>query len=86
MYAVEFETVSKDGMIYIPPKYRDELGNGKKIRLIVMYEKPLTQQENSSDIEKELEELEELFAKSNNQIIATKENVIDTNELINDIS
>lgn len=38
MYAIEFDTTSKDGVIYIPQEYRDELGNRENIRLVVMYD------------------------------------------------
>jgi hypothetical protein len=36
MYAVEFDTISKDGVISIPSEFREELGNRVAIRLIVM--------------------------------------------------
>ena len=84
MYAVEFNAISKDGVIVIPQEYRDELGNREDIRLVVMYELPVN---NYTDkINKELETLEKLFLNSNNEITATKELAINTDGMINDIS
>jgi bifunctional DNA-binding transcriptional regulator/antitoxin component of YhaV-PrlF toxin-antitoxin module len=84
MYAVEFNAISKDGVIVIPQEYRDELGNREDIRLVVMYELPVN---NYADkINKELETLEKLFLNSNNEITATKELAINTDGMINDIS
>lgn len=84
MYAVEFNAISKDGVIVIPQEYRDELGNREDIRLVVMYELPVN---NYADkINKELEILEKLFLNSNNEITVTKELAINTDGMINDIS
>ena len=84
MYAVEFNAISKDGVIVIPQEYRDELGNREDIRLVVMYDLPVN---NYADkINKELETLEKLFLNSNNEITATKELAINTDGMINDIS
>jgi len=33
MYAVEFETASRDGIINIPEEYKDKIGNMDNIRL-----------------------------------------------------
>lgn len=32
MYAVEFETASRDGVVNIPEKYKDKIGNRDNIR------------------------------------------------------
>lgn len=52
MYAVEFNTSSKDDVIYIPKKYRDEISNKEDIRLVVMYEG--TKQNKTKKIKKSL--------------------------------
>jgi len=84
MYAVEFNAISKDGVIVIPQEYRDELGNREDIRLVVMYDLPVN---NYADkMNKELETLEKLFLNSNNEITATKELALNTDGMINDIS
>lgn len=84
MYAVEFNAISKDGVIVIPQQYRDELGNREDIRLVVMYDLPVN---NYADkMSKELETLEKLFLNSNNEITATKELAINTDGMMNDIS
>ena len=89
MYAVEFETVSKDGVIQIPQEYKDKLDNREDIRLVVMYDDvPLSSKKNYLNITRndELVELEQLFLASDNQIMATKSKVIDTTGMMNDIS
>lgn len=88
MQALEFDTISKDGFIYIPKEYKAELGNRQDIRLVVMYDQPIIKKENSVNLEtkKEIQELEQLFLNSNNQIVVTKDNVINTDEMIDDIS
>jgi len=84
MYAVEFNAISKDGVIVITQEYRDELGNREDIRLVVMYDLPVN---NYADkMNKEIETLEKLFLNSNNEITATKELAINTDGMINDIS
>jgi len=84
MYAVEFNAISKDGVIVIPQEYRGELGNREDIRLVVMYDLPVN---NYADkMNKEIETLEKLFLNSNNEITATKELAINTDGMINDIS
>jgi len=84
MYAVEFNAISKDGVIVIPQEYRDELGNREDIRLVVMYDLPVN---NYADkMNKEIETLEKLFLNSNNEITATKELAINTDGMINDIT
>lgn len=90
MYAVEFETTAKDGYIYIPDEYKDEIDNKKNIRLVVMYDDGLSPREKSiSDkIENnnDIKLLEQLFEASNNKIVVSKEQAIDTDGMIDDIS
>lgn len=86
MYALEFDTVSKDGYICIPQEYKEELDNRKDIRLVVMYDIPSQKSNELNVINDELKELEKLFSNSDNQIVAAKSNAIDTDEMINDIS
>lgn len=84
MYAVEFDAISKDGVIVIPQEYRAELGNREDIRLVVMYDLPVNNYANKTS--KELETLEKLFLNSSNEITATKELAINTDGMIDDIS
>ncbi len=70
MYAVEFETVAKDGYIHIPDEYKDKIDNKQNIRLVVMYD--------------DIQILEQLFLASNNTITVTKEKAIDTDGMIYD--
>jgi hypothetical protein len=84
MYAIEFDTTSKDGVIYIPQEYKDELGNRENIRLIVMYDAVPTNNINKSS--DELQHLEKLFSNSNNEVTVTKELSINTDGMSSDIS
>lgn len=86
MRAIEFNTMSKDGFIYIPQEYKNELGNRKDIRLVVMYDLPQSKEGNIFNSNKEVQILEQLFAQSDNKVLATRDNTIDTDEMINDIS
>ena len=86
MYAVEFETVSKDGVIYIPQEYRDELGNRDDIRLIVMYDIATQIGKNRDEPIDKLKYLVKLFLITNNQITATKELAINPDKMTDDIS
>ena len=84
MYAIEFDTASKNGVIYIPKEYKDELGNRENIRLVVMYDMlPTNNISNNSD---ELQYLKKLFLNSNNEVTVTKELAIATEEMVDDIS
>jgi bifunctional DNA-binding transcriptional regulator/antitoxin component of YhaV-PrlF toxin-antitoxin module len=84
MYAIEFDTTSKDGVIYIPKEYKDELGNRENIRLIVMYDMiPINNINKHND---ELNYLEKLFSNSNNELSVTRELAINTEEMVDDIS
>jgi len=85
MNAVEFETVSKNGFIYIPDDYKDKIDNKENIRLVVMYDEiPSSKKDIKGN--KELIELEELFEASNNKIMVTKDIAIDTDGMVDDIS
>jgi len=85
MNAVEFETVSKNGFIYIPDDYKDKIDNKENIRLVVIYDEiPSSKKDIKGN--KELIELEELFEASNNKIMVTKDIAIDTDGMIDDIS
>ncbi len=81
MYAIEFDSTSKDGFIYIPQEYKKELDNREKIRLIVMYDESI-----QNNINSELQKLEKLFLNSNNEIKVTKDLAINTEGLCSDIS
>jgi hypothetical protein len=83
MYAIEFDTTSKDGVIYIPQEYKDELGDRENIRLVVMYDTlPTNNINKNSD---ELKYLEKLFLNSNNEVLVTKELAINTEDMVDDI-
>jgi hypothetical protein len=84
MYAIEFDTTSKDGVIYIPQEYKDELGNRENIRLVVMYDMAPTNNINKNS--DELKYLEKLFFNSNNEVSVTKELAINTEGMVDDIS
>jgi len=81
MYAIEFDSTSKDGFIYIPQEYKKELDNREKIRLVVMYDESI-----QNNINSELQKLEKLFLNSNNEIKVTKDLAINTEGLCSDIS
>jgi hypothetical protein len=79
MHAIEFDTVSKDGVIVIPQQYQEELKNRENIRLVVMYDLPQHKKNpQNSQANKELATLEKLFVNSRNKIMATRKRVIDT--------
>ena len=90
MYAVEFETMAKDGYIYIPDEYKNEIDNKKNIRLVVMYDDErhssrinrLNKKKNKDDIQL----LEQLFSASNNKVVVSKEQTTDTTGMIDEIS
>ncbi len=84
MHAIEFDSMSKDGFIYIPQEYKSEIDNKEKIRLVVMYDIPLG--DNKNDSNDELQKLEKLFLNSNNEIQATREMITNTDEMCHDIS
>ncbi len=84
MYAIEFESQSKDGVIHIPEEYKDRLDHKQKISLVGMYDMPSqTIVDTAND---DLQHLESLFLNSNNQIMVTKELINATDEMCHDIS
>ena len=84
MHAIQFDSMSKDGFIYIPQEYKSEIGNKEKIRLVVMYDMPPRDSKNSSS--DEVRKLDKLFLNSNNEIQATREIIANTDGMCNDIS
>jgi len=72
MYAVEFQAPIKNGIVHIPKQYQ-EIQDTKKATFVVMYH-----QNNIND------ELDELFANSNNKVQVTMELATNTDEMIND--
>jgi len=84
MHAIEFESRSKGGVIYIPEEYKGEIDNKEKIRLVVMYDTP--SQNSIDDTSSDLKYLERLFLNSDNQIKATRQLIDATDEMCNDIS
>jgi len=79
MYAVEFQAPIENGIVHIPKQYR-ELHNTTKATFVVMYDsdKIDTEKNNVKD------ELDELFANSNNKVQVTMELATNTDEMIND--
>ena len=79
MYAVEFQAPIENGIVHIPKQYHEILDH-KKATFVVMYnsDKVPTKENSISD------ELDELFANSNNQVQATMNLATDTDEMIND--
>ena len=79
MYAVEFQAPIENGIVHIPKQYQ-EIQNNTKATFVVMYNSDkITKKQNSVN-----EELDELFANSNNKVQVTMELATDTNEMIND--
>ena len=76
MYAIEFQAPIENGIVQIPQKYQ-ELYNTKKATFVVMYNEDI-ESNNIND------ELDELFANSNNQIKVTMDLATNTDEMIND--
>lgn len=79
MYAVEFQAPIENGIVHIPKQYQ-EIQDNKKATFVVMYNNDefKTKQNNIND------ELDELFANSNNQVQVTMELATNTDEMIND--
>jgi len=79
MYAVEFQAPIKNCIVHIPKQYQ-EIQDNKKATFVVMYnsDKVTTKQNSIND------ELDELFANSNNQVKVTMELATNTTEMIND--
>ncbi|MEA2050627.1 MAG: hypothetical protein U9O56_07850 [Campylobacterota bacterium] len=79
MYAVEFQAPIENGIVHIPKQYQ-EIQDNKKATFVVMYnnDKTIVKQNNIN------EELDELFANSNNKVQVTMELATNTDEMIND--
>jgi hypothetical protein len=79
MYAVEFQAPIENGIVHIPTQYQ-EIQNNTKATFVVMYnsDKITTKQNSIND------ELDELFANSNNKVQVTMELATNTDEMIND--
>jgi phage FluMu gp28-like protein len=79
MYAVEFQAPIENGIVRIPKQYQ-EIQDNKKATFVVMYnsDKTTTKQNSIND------ELDELFANSNNKVQVTMELATNTDEMIND--
>jgi hypothetical protein len=79
MYAVEFQAPIENGIVHIPKQYQ-EIQDNKKATFVVMYnyDKVNTKQNNIND------EVDELFANSNNKVQVTMELATNTTEMIND--
>ncbi len=79
MYAVEFQAPIENGIVHIPTQYQ-EIQNNTKATFVVMYnsDKVTTKQNSIND------ELDELFANSNNQVQVTMELATNTTEMMND--
>jgi len=92
MYAVEFQAPIENGIVHIPKEYK-EIQDNKKATFVVMYnsEKTTTKVANS-DCEANFprkqnninDELDELFANSNNKVQVTMELATNTDEMTND--
>jgi hypothetical protein len=79
MQAVEFEATIQNGIVHIPKQYK-ALQQQTKATFIVMYE-PKKTLDHGNRVE---EELDKLFAQSNNSIQVTMKNATQTDEMISD--
>ncbi len=79
MYAVEFQAPIENGIVHIPKKYQD-IQDHKNATFVVMYNsnKTTTKQNSIND------ELDELFANSNNKVKATMDLATNSDEMTND--
>ena len=80
MYAVEFQAPIENGIVHIPKQYQ-EIQDNKKATFVVMYESvnnTITKQNSIND------ELDELFANSNNQVQVTMELATNIDEMVDD--
>jgi len=79
MYAVEFQAPIENGIVRIPRQYQ-EIHNTAKATFVVMYnsDKINVRQNNVTD------ELDELFANSNNKIQVTMDLATNTDEMVTD--
>jgi len=79
MYAVEFQAPIEDGIVHIPKQYA-QIQHNPKATFIVMYDYETV----STNSKTANDELDELFAHSNNKIQVTMELATNTDEMIND--
>jgi len=79
MYAVEFQAPIENGIVHIPKEYT-QLQQNPKATFIVMYndDKVTTTQNSVCD------ELDELFANSNNKVQVTMKLATDIDDMISD--
>lgn len=83
MYAVEFQTDIKDGVVHIPKEYQDVLSN-TKATFVVMYEVDKKQTSENSEIEKRLNEFNRLIEESDNKIPVTMELATNIDDMVSD--
>lgn len=79
MYAVEFQAPIENGIVYIPKEFT-QLQQNPKATFIVMYndDKVTTTQNSVCD------ELDELFANSNNKVQVTMKLATDIDDMVSD--
>ena len=79
MYAVEFQAPIENGIVHIPKEYT-QLQQNPKATFIVMYndDKVTTTQNSVCD------ELDELFANSNNKVQVTMKLATDIDDMVSD--
>jgi len=80
MYAIEFESRAKDGIIYIPERYKKELDNKENIKLVVLYDTNISTLKAENE---DLKCLKKLFDEAKTTKIAPTINI---NEITNDIN
>jgi hypothetical protein len=80
MQAVEFEAAIQNGTVHIPKQYK-ALQQQTKATFIVMYEPEEKPLDYGNNVE---EELDKLFAQSNNSVQVTMKNITQTDGMISD--
>ena len=80
MYAVEFQAPIENGIVHIPQQYQ-EIHNTTKATFVVMYNSSVDNIVKQNSVE---DELDELFANSNNKVQVTMELATNTDEMVND--
>ena len=80
MYAVEFQASIENGIVHIPQQYQ-EIHNTTKATFVVMYNSSVNNIVKQNSVE---DELDELFANSNNKVQVTMDLATNTDEMIND--
>lgn len=83
MYAVEFQASIENGVIRIPPEYKDLLSN-KKATFVAMYDSVNNTVKKDDKIQDELDEFHRLISKSNNKVMVTYELATNTDEMVED--